>query len=156
MFVLIILLSVACVVTTIGHWVIYKKAGQPGWYALVPLLNGYKKSRIAGRSNWVMLRNVLAIDVFLMLSWLLAQFITGDIGELSVVLFFIEAVVFFVIGCVAWVESEVADAFGKGFWFAIGLALLPFVFYPMLAFGKSEYVQPEVRMAAKTRKRVTT
>ena len=144
MLILIVLLSIACAMTTIGQWFVYQKAGQPGWYALVPFLNGYKKSRIAGNSNWVMLRCILAIDAFLMLSWLLAECMTGGIGEMSVVLFCAEAVVFFSMGCWAWVESEVADAFGKGFWFAIGLALLPFVFYPILAFGKSEYKQPKV------------
>ena len=144
MLILIVLLSIACAMTTISQWFMYKKVGQPGWYAIVPFLNGYKKSRIAGKSNWVMLRCVLAINTFLMLSWLISQFITGNIGELSVMLFCIEAIVFFAIGCWAWVESEVADAFGKGFWFAIGLALLPFVFYPILAFGKSGYKQLKV------------
>jgi len=33
-----------------------------------------------------------------------------------------------------------AKVFGKGIGFAFGLFLLPFIFYPILAFGKSEYV----------------
>ena len=35
-----------------------------------------------------------------------------------------------------------ADSFGKGTGFAIGLLLLPFVFYPILAFGDAQYQQP--------------
>lgn len=37
------------------------------------------------------------------------------------------------------VSIGVAEKFGKGTGFGIGLALLPFVFYPMLGFGSAEY-----------------
>ena len=36
-----------------------------------------------------------------------------------------------------------ARSFGKQDMFAAGLVLLPFIFYPILAFGESEYVGPE-------------
>lgn len=35
-----------------------------------------------------------------------------------------------------------AQSFGKGTGFTIGLFVLPFIFYPILAFGKSTYVLP--------------
>jgi hypothetical protein len=35
---------------------------------------------------------------------------------------------------------QLAKVFGKGTGFGFGLLLLPFIFYPILAFGKSEYV----------------
>ncbi|HXH37246.1 MAG TPA: DUF5684 domain-containing protein [Thermoanaerobaculia bacterium] len=34
---------------------------------------------------------------------------------------------------------EIAKRFGKGVGFAIGMLILPFIFYPMLAFGDSKY-----------------
>jgi hypothetical protein len=37
------------------------------------------------------------------------------------------------------VSLEVAKAFGKGAGFGVGLALLGFVFYPILGFGDAEY-----------------
>ena len=37
---------------------------------------------------------------------------------------------------------ELAKVFGKGIGYAIGLILLPFVFYPMLAFGDATYRRP--------------
>ncbi len=37
---------------------------------------------------------------------------------------------------------ELARVFGKGIGYAIGLILLPFVFYPMLAFGDATYRRP--------------
>jgi hypothetical protein len=37
---------------------------------------------------------------------------------------------------------DVAKAFGKGTGYAVGLILLPFVFYPMLGFGPDSYLGP--------------
>lgn len=37
------------------------------------------------------------------------------------------------------IAVEMAQHFGKGGGYAIGLILLPFVFYPMLAFGDAEW-----------------
>lgn len=37
---------------------------------------------------------------------------------------------------------DVAKAFGKGVGFGVGLALLPFIFYPILGFGSAEYQGP--------------
>lgn len=40
-------------------------------------------------------------------------------------------------------QFKIAKKFGKGDGFAIGLWLLPIVFYPMLAFGKNVEYHPE-------------
>ncbi len=37
---------------------------------------------------------------------------------------------------------DVAKAFGKGVGFAIGMLLLPFIFYPILGFGSAQYQGP--------------
>ena len=41
-----------------------------------------------------------------------------------------------------WKNIELAHSFGKSTAFGIGLALLPVVFYPILGFGKAQYVGP--------------
>jgi hypothetical protein len=41
------------------------------------------------------------------------------------------------------VSVGVAKAFGKGTGFGIGLALLSFIFYPILAFGSATYQPPQ-------------
>ena len=43
---------------------------------------------------------------------------------------------------------ELAKVFGKGIGYAIGPILLPFVLYPMLAFGDATYRRPMVPAAA--------
>lgn len=40
------------------------------------------------------------------------------------------------------VALDIAKAFGKGTGFGIGLALLGFIFYPILGFGSATYTQP--------------
>lgn len=57
-------------------------------------------------------------------------------------------VVLFLIPCVGLVIAilvaiELAKAFGKGAGFGIGIALLGFVFLPMLAFGDAKYIGPQ-------------
>lgn len=41
-----------------------------------------------------------------------------------------------------WKDIELAKSFGRSTGFGIGLFFLPFIFYPILGFGKAEYVGP--------------
>jgi hypothetical protein len=43
------------VLTIVASWVIYKKAGQPGWAAIIPIYNWLVLLRIIGRSWWWLL-----------------------------------------------------------------------------------------------------
>ena len=46
-----------------------------------------------------------------------------------------------------WIVAsvDIAKSFGKGTGFGIGLALLPFIFYPILGFGDAQYQGPVSR-----------
>ena len=41
------------------------------------------------------------------------------------------------------VSIGIAEKFGKGAGYGIGLAFLPFIFFPMLAFGDAVYIGPK-------------
>jgi hypothetical protein len=44
-----------------------------------------------------------------------------------------------------WLVNRMAKSFGKDVGFTLGLIFLPLIFYPILAFGKTEYVgHPDV------------
>jgi hypothetical protein len=43
---------------------------------------------------------------------------------------------------IIWATNLTAKSFGKSEGYTIGLILLPFIFYPILAFGSSTYVGP--------------
>ena len=52
-----------------------------------------------------------------------------------------------IVSLVVWVVAsvDIAKSFGKGTGFGIGLALLPFIFYPILGFGDAQYQGPVSR-----------
>ena len=56
-------------------------------------------------------------------------------------------ILLFVVPCVNIIAAvllaiELAKVFGKGIGFAIGMVVLPFVFYPVLGFGSAQYRRP--------------
>lgn len=47
---------------------------------------------------------------------------------------------------VLWIiyRFKISKAFGKSGGFAVGLVLLPLIFFPILAFGNVEYIGPQM------------
>lgn len=41
-----------------------------------------------------------------------------------------------------WSTNLLAKSFGKNRWFTLGMILLPFIFYPVLALGDNQYAEP--------------
>ncbi len=121
LFVIYMLFVVAVyVITVIGLWKMYVKAGRPGWAAIVPVYNWWVWVEIIERPRWwfwVLVGSVL-------LSWVP---IVGIV--LSVAMF-----VLYLLGCL-----DMAKRFGQGTGYGIGLWLLPFVFAPILGFGSARF-----------------
>jgi hypothetical protein len=53
------------------------------------------------------------------------------------------------VNVVVWIvmSIDLAKSFGKDAAYGIGLAFLPFIFHPMLAFGDAKYIGPAARRA---------
>lgn len=109
----IILLAVA-IICIIATWKIYAKAGKPGWAAIIPIY------------NFVVLFEIVGLPV-----WLIILYIIPFVNYAAVPVISIIAAV------------KLAKCFGKDIAFALGLIFLPFIFYPILAFGKSTYQGPD-------------
>jgi len=90
----------------VASWILYEKAGEPGWALLVPFYNLYLFNRMAGKPGW----------------WLILWFLP-----------FVNLVVPILV-CLA-----LAEKFGKGVEYGLGIVFLGFIFLPMLAFGDAEY-----------------
>lgn len=106
-----------CVLTIIGQWKMFKKAGAEGYISLIPVYGTIKEMRLSGMPiYWYFLNYCLVIPLI------------GWIGP--VVLSF-------------WKNINLAKAFGKGTGTGILMTFFPFVIYPMLGFGKAEYVGPK-------------
>lgn len=104
----------------IGMWKTFTKAGRPGWAAIVPFYNIWVLVDIVGRPTW-WFAAIVAANLF-------GSFIPF-IGLASLVLLIIIAL-------------DMAKSFNKGTGFGVGLAFLPFIFYPILGFGSATYQGP--------------
>lgn len=109
------------ILMVVAYWNLFKKAGKSGWASIIPFYSSIVISKIAGVSVWLYL-GVLLLTI-------LGIFIPS-ISTITL------------IGYLLWniiVSFKLPVKFGKGAGFGFGLLLLPIIFYPILAFGKSEY-----------------
>lgn len=109
---LIIVLAVAALMV-VSYWRIFTKAGEEGWKAIIPFYNNYIMCKISGTPIWV--------------------FILTLIPCVNIVGLIIYEIM---------VNINLSKVFNKSAGYTVGLILLPYVFYPMLAFGKTEYTAP--------------
>ncbi len=131
---LLALVIVYYVLYALGSYKLFAKAGKPGWWAFIPVVNEYQLYKISWTTSafWM----ALALSV------------VGDIisnqeqtGALLAILAFIVAI------AALYVEVKfalnLAKAYGKGTGFAIGLLLLHPIFIMVLGLGDSEYLGPQ-------------
>lgn len=104
---LLIFLIALFVLLIISNWVIYEKAGKPGWACIIPIYSNLVLLQIVNKPWW----------------WLLLMCIPY-IGLIWAI----------------WQLNLLSKRFGYDEGFTIGLIFLPFIFYPILAFGKSKYI----------------
>jgi hypothetical protein len=113
--------AVIGVVTLIGMWKVFTKAGQPGWAVLVPIYNFIVLLRIAGLPwYWVFTPLVIVIPI---------------LGAIAYIVW------------VVWVHHRISTRFGQGVGFTIGLTLLSPIFWLILGFGSSKYVAEQPAQA---------
>ncbi len=105
---------VLCVFVLVCMWIIFRKAGKPGWAAIVPFYNLY---------------------------------VLFDITWGSGMRFLLMLIPFYNIILGIQTQIRLAKAFGKGGGFAAGLIFLPYVFIPLLAFGKETYQGVPIKAA---------
>ncbi len=120
---MLICLAIA-VVTIIGMWKVFTKAGEEGWKSLIPVYNIYTLCKIIGVSPW----------------WILIVFGAGVLSAipiLGILIGLAEMVATVYFGIL--VAKSTANAFGKDTGFAVGLYFLGPIFYCILGFGKAKY-----------------
>ena len=97
------------IIQIVATWVVFEKAGQPGWAVIVPFYNMWVWAEVADKPGWMGLLTYFA-------------------GVIPFIGFIIQLCLWIII------SIGVAKTFDKGVLFGIGLFLLPFIFYPILAF----------------------
>lgn len=121
---LIVLISGILVI--VAKWQLLEKGNKPGWGALIPVYNTYLFCEIVGiNPYWILI--VLLSPVLNIIT------ILGSLLVIAVSIYF-----------TILLNVSIAKSFNKDSGFAIGLILLPIVFYPILAFSKdTKYVGPQ-------------
>ena len=112
---------VVLIIAIVSMWKIFKKAGKPGWAALVPIYNTVVMVKVAKAPMWYLVP-------------ILGGIVLGFIPVIGIFIA-IAAIVFSFI-----LNIKLAKSFGKSAGFGIGITLLPIIFLPILAFGKAQYV----------------
>ncbi len=144
--------SLACVmvvgfilvfILVITNWRIYTKAGQPGWAAIVPIYHLFVMMDIIRKPrSWAVIILVLGVAGSVLTS---LQPAPGSEQDSNLMLSLVQIVVSLAsIYFSVRLLRELARVFGRGVGFTLGLLFLPIIFYPILAFGDSQY-QPTVQ-----------
>jgi hypothetical protein len=107
---LAVILALSCVlavflITAIGWWKLFEKAGQPGILAFIPIVNVLIYCSIAGNMLYFILLIIPVVNVFGLI----------------------------------YVHFKIAQAFGQGVLFALGLTFFLPAFAIILGFGDYRY-----------------
>ena len=135
MILLMIVALAVVVLEIIAYWKLFKKAGEPGWKAVIPAYGPYTMFRLAWRPLYFWILVGLGVLSGLFSSLMLT-------GRRGLAVFVFLHVVFAVAMLVVYIIFlvKLAHAYGKGPGFAVGMVFLTAIFVLILAFGDSQYI----------------
>ncbi len=132
-----VLLLAWIIIMIVAMWVLFKKAGEPGWKAIIPIYNVYVWCKIVWSPNifWILLAVSLG-------GGLVAGIIGGTLGAFIQLGCSIAELVLAIMICI-----KTSYAYGRGAGTAVGLIFLSAIFTLILAFGSAKYVGPQNKNA---------
>lgn len=141
MFIYYVVYFAIAAIFIVSLWKIYEKAGQAGWKCLIPVYNEIVMLRFTGRPVWWIFM-ILPFYIFLGFSYYLL--FSGNFEHILFkvisILFFISSILILIYGIRMY--HGLSKVFGQSAGFTVGLVLLPFIFFPVLAFGGFSYMPP--------------
>lgn len=117
----------------IAAWRLFKKAGIPGWKALIPVYSSYLMFKIVGMPA--------IISTIVYASYIIINNIVKDITKepnYLVIIFVLISATYMVFDIIKAIK--LGKAFGKKKGFIVGLILLGPIFEIILGMGKSKYI----------------
>ena len=120
---------IAYILKVIGLWKVFKKSGEEGWKAIIPIYSDYILCKITGVSPWWVLIVVLVSG--------LSGAISSE-SDLASIVSFLSSIVSIYFAVLVYVS--LARAFGKSTGFAVGLILLNPIFLLILGCGESQFL----------------
>lgn len=119
------------VLSVAGTWMMFQKAGEPGWKAIIPIYNNYIVYKICWQTMyfWVWFGIALVAAIF------------GLYTDTTVGFWYIIALILSVVQLLIQCNCSfrLSTVFGHGIWFGLGLYFFPFIFTLILGFGSSTY-----------------
>jgi|AntAceMinimDraft_17_1070374.scaffolds.fasta_scaffold02082_8 hypothetical protein len=118
-----IIWAAIAVLMIVSVWIIFNKAKQPGWAAIIPVYNILVMLKVAKKPWW----------------WIIIFILPAFFATIHVlfVILYIIAIIFSIMAI-----HGISTNFGKGAGFTVGLVLLSVIFFPILAFDSSiKYVE---------------
>lgn len=134
------------VICIIAYWKILEKAGEKGWKALIPIYNVYLMYKIVNMKSWFWYLIGMSICAEIMMAFdgfpygvsaEQMQYLTFATHPMTLIAI-IGMSIITLIATIIYVYRT-SKVFGHGIGYAIGLFFLPFIFWLILAFGKSKY-----------------
>ncbi len=98
----------------VSTWKVFEKAGKPGWAAIVPIYSTVVMVQVSRKPMW----------------WVAVLLLAGVIPIVGPIAALVGGII---------INMAIAKNFGKSEGFGVGMALLGFVFWPMLAFSDATY-----------------
>ena len=115
------------VMTFLGIWRLFEKAGIQGWKILIPIYNNYCISLIEYESGWIIFMQII-IGIILYMMLVLGG---GAAGALIAIII--------LYGCFFLFYKTVSERYGHGVGCAIGLIVVPYIFLQLLGWSDEEY-----------------
>lgn len=126
-------LVMAVVLTIIGNWMMFKKAGKPGWHSLIPFLNTYDEFSLCWKGTYgiIYLAGVIGVNV-----------ITQLVNPTGTILAFIIPVAVFILFVVHVKQCfRLAKAFGRGTLYGLFLVFFNGLAKIILGLGDAQYAE---------------
>jgi len=123
----------------ICRWIVFQKAGHAGWKSLIPIYDTFVMLRIIQRPQWW---------GYLIVGLSIAQIVLtymqdGNADNTTSLQFMSSIITIITFVFSVRITHGLSRSFGHSTGFTLGLLFLPYIFYPILAFGSSTYRSAE-------------
>ena len=127
------------VLTIVSMWKVFVKAGERGWKIFIPIYGTYIHYKIAGCKGRFWLILVLGIAASCLGGYgafaLLSTMSPSDAAAICLIATAVLSLIVFFLAIS--LNFKMAKAFGRSWFFGLGLLFLPFIFYCILAFNSN-------------------
>ncbi len=129
------LAAIVTIIVVISEWILWEKAKQPGWAAIIPVYATIIRLKVAGKPmTWLIWLMQFYLGYGFYFLFLYTQ------NPFFALIYFASAVVRLIFTIMTL--NGISKAFGKDEGYTVGLVFLPFIFLPILAFGQATFKGP--------------